>query len=126
MRDVEVINRVYVPVRGAVDARARARPAIRRRACHAHCRARPLALGQVAHRSYRYMRVGTGGMLAGLVMFIIMGIIGGTAEVRSAVLPLCLAVFVSGRRRGGVRPCRARAGGEPPLSLLLPLSSHCS
>lgn len=35
-------------------------------------------------------------MLAGLVMFIIMGIIGGTPDVRAVVIPVCLFIFVVG------------------------------
>ncbi len=35
-------------------------------------------------------------MLAGLVMFIIMGIVGGTHEVRMTVMPISLTVFLLG------------------------------
>lgn len=63
LRDIELINRVYVP-----SARA----------------------------SLKFMKFGTGSMLAGLVVFIIMGIIGGTHEIRAVVMPISLVIFLVG------------------------------
>lgn len=49
-----------------------------------------------AHRSYTYMRYGTVGMMGGLVMFIVMGIIGGTPSIRATIIPICLGMFLLG------------------------------
>lgn len=49
-----------------------------------------------AHKSYIYLRIGSGGMMLGLVIMILMGIIGGTTEIRSVVMPLSFICFLVG------------------------------
>lgn len=50
----------------------------------------------ITQRSYKYMKYGSIGMMAGLVIFIIMGIIGGTPEIRGVVIPISFTIFVVG------------------------------
>jgi len=63
MRDVEAINKVYVPA---------------------------------VQRCGFYMKCGSAGMLGSFAIFILLGIVGGTPDVRAAVMPLCMCLFLAG------------------------------
>jgi hypothetical protein len=62
-RDMEAINKAYVPV---------------------------------VQRCGWYMKAGSAGMLGAFAVFILLGIVGGTPELRSAVMPLCMCLFLAG------------------------------
>jgi hypothetical protein len=49
-----------------------------------------------AHRSYQYMRAGSGGMMGGLVIMIIMGIVAESPAVRGVVMPVALVMALLG------------------------------
>ena len=63
MRDMEAINKAYVPV---------------------------------VQRCGFYMKCGSAGMLGSFGVFILLGIVGGTPDVRAAVLPIVMALFLCG------------------------------
>lgn len=63
MRDMEAINKAYVPV---------------------------------VQRCGFYMKCGSAGMLGAFALLILLGVVGGTADARAAVLPICMGLFFGG------------------------------